>query len=100
MVGRLIENQQVGVFEEYLRQCHPLALAAGKCSVSAVGMVNAQASEDLLGFVLKIPRIEFIHILHHLRELVVVVAFDRMLVALHHLRHRIIGRKYYFQDRE
>ena len=50
MVGRLVEDEEVGLSDEHVGQSHALLLAAAELFHRLVEVVDVELCEDLLGF--------------------------------------------------
>ena len=73
MVGGLVKNHQVGLFNQYGSQSHTLFLTSRQLLYRLVHILYLQFCEHLLCTVLVIPRLKAVHLLHQVLQLGVVI---------------------------
>ena len=97
MVGRLVEDQQVGFADQHRCQCHTFELAAGKLAYLLVEIIDFQTGQNFLGSLFVVPGSEGVHTAHGLLQPILHRIGDGSLVGGDGSQGRIVGTETGFQ---
>ena len=91
MVGRLVQEQDVGLFNQDTRQGNPPSLAAAQRGHGAAEVVKVEPSQHLLCARLEVPRVVQVHAFIGRLQGLVIVPVSRRRVNAHGLHGRHVA---------
>ena len=98
VVRRLVEDNQLRVGNQDIRQRNPFQLPAGELPDTLLEVVNLQLSKDLLRPLLIIPSLEGIHADQQILEPPLVAPFHRLLVFGNEAHRLVLGIETRLED--
>ena len=84
VVGRLVQNQQIALAQQYACQRNTLQLTARKCAHSLTEIVNAQTRKYLFHTLFAVPKSACVHLRHRLLQPLARGIGNRSLVGGNH----------------
>ena len=90
VVGRLIQDDQLRVGDQDIRQGHPLQLPTRELFDTLIKIMDLQLSQDLLRPLLVIPSLQAIHTGQQLLQSAVIALLHRLLISCYQ-PHRLVG---------